>query len=57
MAPGVYTLILIASLADIPGDEWEIISEFSIFHEVRPPRTYGHGTRAAQFSLKPEESP
>ena len=55
--PGVYTVILMASLADDPGDEVEIISEFFIFHEVRPQRTYGQGTRAAQFSLTPEESP
>ena len=39
--PGVYTVILMASLADDTGDEGEIISEYSIFHEVRPPRTYG----------------
>ena len=42
--PGVYTVILIARLAEDPGDEGEIISEFSIFHGVRTPPTYGQGT-------------
>ena len=39
--PGVYTVILIAGLSGDTGDEGEIISEYSIFHEIRPPRTYG----------------
>ena len=34
--PGVYTVVLVADMEN--GDE--IISEYSIFHEVRPPRTY-----------------
>ena len=39
--PGVYTVVLIAELEEISRGELDtIISEYSIFHEVRAPRGY-----------------
>ena len=39
--PGVYTVLLLANLEDGPVDEEQVISEYSVFHRVRPPETYG----------------
>ena len=40
--PGVYTVVLIAELEEISrGEPDTVISEYSIFHEVRPPGDYG----------------
>ncbi len=42
--PGVYTVVLIAELEEKSrGEPDTVISEYSIFHEVRAPRTYGQG--------------
>ena len=38
--PGVYTVVLVAQLEDSPEEQDTVISEYSIFHEVRPPRSY-----------------
>ena len=40
--PGVYTVVLIAELEEISSGEPDtVISEYSIFHEVRAPGEYG----------------
>ena len=39
--PGVYSVALLAELEGIGNDEHEVISEYSIFHEVRAPTGYG----------------
>ena len=39
--PGVYTLVLLASLEGGPGERDTVISEYSIFHGVRAPGGYG----------------
>ena len=40
--PGVYTVVLIAELEEISrGEPDTVISEYSIFHEVRAPGGYG----------------
>ena len=36
--PGVYTVVLIAALEEGSGEPDTVISEYSIFHETRPPR-------------------
>ena len=42
--PGVYTVVLIAALEGMSSGEPDTaILEYSIFHEVRPPRTYDNG--------------
>ena len=38
--PGVYTVALLAELEGIGDGELQVISEYSIFHQVRAPRTY-----------------
>ena len=38
--PGVYTVVLVASLEQGSGEPNTMISEYSIFHEVRAPRSY-----------------
>ena len=38
--PGVYTIALLADLEGIGEGETEVISEYSIFHDANPPRTY-----------------
>lgn len=44
--PGVYTVVLVAKLEGEPGGrEAMVISEYSIFHEVEAPRTYGQERR------------
>ena len=39
--PGVYTVVLLASLEEGSGEPDTVISEYAIFHEIRPPTTYG----------------
>ena len=39
--PGIYTVALLAELESTEKDEREVISEYSIFHKVEPPRVYG----------------
>ena len=40
--PGVYTVMLIANLEETSiGEPDTVISEYSIFHEVRTPEGYG----------------
>ena len=42
--PGVYTVVLIAELEELSSGEPDTaILEYSIFHDVRTPRTYGSG--------------
>ena len=38
--PGVYTVALLANLEDSPVDDEQVISEYSVFHQVTPPTTY-----------------
>ncbi len=38
--PGIYTIALLANLEGIAEGETELVSEYSIFHEVIPPDTY-----------------
>ncbi len=42
--PGVYTVVLIAELEEkSAGEPDTAVLEYSIFHKVRVPRTYGQG--------------
>ena len=38
--PGVYTVIILADLDESPKVKHQIISEYSVFHESRPPSVY-----------------
>ena len=39
--PGVYTVVLVADLEDGLKNDEQVISEYSVFHRVRSPGTYG----------------
>lgn len=39
--PGIYTVALLAELESTEQDGQEVISEYSVFYKVEPPRTYG----------------